>query len=164
MASAVLLQGSAPGATTGNERGGAPDRAMTFHVLFSPFNYTDLGALGPEQRIAARGFDPASNPPSSSDPSWSASATPPQPKAKPDANTSSTTYSTGSTRATHHEHLDNDHPPNAAMGVRSWSVDRSHDNNVAAATEAQSWVFKYICSRETVRVFQVSAPSLKVPR
>lgn len=45
MASAVLLQGSAPGATTGNERGGAPDRAMTFHVLFSPINYTDLGAL-----------------------------------------------------------------------------------------------------------------------
>jgi hypothetical protein len=40
-ASVLLLQGSALGAATG---GG---RTMTFHVLFAPFNYTDLGAPGP---------------------------------------------------------------------------------------------------------------------
>ena len=37
----LLLQGSALGAATG---GG---RIMTFHVVFAPFNYTDLGAPGP---------------------------------------------------------------------------------------------------------------------
>ena len=46
-ASALLLQGSALGAGTSNDRGGAPGRTMTFHVLFSPFNYTDLGVPGP---------------------------------------------------------------------------------------------------------------------
>ena len=40
-ASVLLLQGSALGAATG---GG---RTMAFHVLFAPFNYTDLGAPGP---------------------------------------------------------------------------------------------------------------------
>src|SRR4051812_37116423 len=43
-ASVLLLQGSAVGAGTGNDRGG---HTMTFHVLFPPFNYTDLGAPGP---------------------------------------------------------------------------------------------------------------------
>ncbi len=43
-ASVLLLQGSAVGAGTGNDRGG---HTMTFHVLFQPFNYTDLGAPGP---------------------------------------------------------------------------------------------------------------------
>ena len=42
-ASALLLQGSVLGAGTGNGRGGT----MTFHVVFAPFNYTDLGAPGP---------------------------------------------------------------------------------------------------------------------
>ena len=37
----LLLQGSALGAAPG---GG---RTMTFHVVFEPFNYTDLGAPGP---------------------------------------------------------------------------------------------------------------------
>jgi hypothetical protein len=46
-ASVLLLQGSAVGAATGNDRGGTPGRTMTFHVLFAPFNYTDLGAPGP---------------------------------------------------------------------------------------------------------------------
>jgi hypothetical protein len=43
-ASVLLLQGSALSAATGNDQGG---RTMTFHVLFGPFNYTDLGAPGP---------------------------------------------------------------------------------------------------------------------
>jgi len=43
-ASVLLLQGSALSAATGNDQGG---RTMTFHVLFAPFNYTDLGAPGP---------------------------------------------------------------------------------------------------------------------
>ena len=43
-ASVLLLQGSAVGAGAGNDRGG---HTMTFHVLFQPFNYTDLGAPGP---------------------------------------------------------------------------------------------------------------------
>ena len=37
----LVLQGSALGADT---RGG---RTMTFHVVFAPFNYTDLGTPGP---------------------------------------------------------------------------------------------------------------------
>ena len=43
-ASVLLLQGSAVGAAPGTDQGG---RIMTFHVLFAPFNYTDLGAPGP---------------------------------------------------------------------------------------------------------------------
>ena len=43
-ASVLLLQGSVLGAATGNDRGG---HTMTFHVVFQPFNYTDLGAPGP---------------------------------------------------------------------------------------------------------------------
>ena len=43
-ASVLLFQGSVLGAATGNDRGG---HAITFHVLFQPFNYTDLGAPGP---------------------------------------------------------------------------------------------------------------------
>ena len=43
-ASVLLLQGSAVGAGTGNDRGG---HTMTFRVLFQPFNYTDLGTPGP---------------------------------------------------------------------------------------------------------------------
>jgi hypothetical protein len=43
-ASVLLLQGSALGAGTGDDRGG---HTMTFHVVFEPFNYTDLGAPGP---------------------------------------------------------------------------------------------------------------------
>jgi hypothetical protein len=39
-ASVLLLQGSALGAAGGG-------RTMTFHVVFEPFNYTDLGAPGP---------------------------------------------------------------------------------------------------------------------
>ena len=39
-ASVLLLQGSALGAAGGG-------RTMTFHVVFAPFNYTDLGAPGP---------------------------------------------------------------------------------------------------------------------
>ena len=42
-ASVLLLQGSVLGAATGTGRGGT----MTFHVVFAPFNYTDLGAPGP---------------------------------------------------------------------------------------------------------------------
>jgi len=41
-ASVLVLQGSALGAA--NTSGG---RTMTFHVVFAPFNYTDLGAPGP---------------------------------------------------------------------------------------------------------------------
>lgn len=41
-ASVLLLQGSVTGAANG--QGG---RTMTFHVVFAPFNYTDLGAPGP---------------------------------------------------------------------------------------------------------------------
>ena len=40
-ASVLLVQGSAVGAATG---GG---HTMTFHVVFEPFNYTDLGTPGP---------------------------------------------------------------------------------------------------------------------
>ncbi len=43
-ASVLLLQGSALGAAQKRRRGG---RTMTFHVVFQPFNYTDLGAPGP---------------------------------------------------------------------------------------------------------------------
>ena len=39
-ASVLLLQGSALGAAGGG-------RTMTFHVVFEPLNYTDLGAPGP---------------------------------------------------------------------------------------------------------------------
>ena len=46
-ASVLLLQGSALGAAPSNDRGGSHGRTMTFHVLFAPFNYTDLGAPGP---------------------------------------------------------------------------------------------------------------------
>ena len=46
-ASVLLLQGSALGAATGNDRSGTHGRTLTFHVLFAPFNYTDLGAPGP---------------------------------------------------------------------------------------------------------------------
>jgi hypothetical protein len=46
-ASVLLLQGSAVGAATGNDRGSALGHTMTFHVVFMPFNYTDLGAPGP---------------------------------------------------------------------------------------------------------------------
>ena len=46
-ASVLLLHGSALGAAPGNDRGGTHGRTMTFHVVFSPFNYTDLGAPGP---------------------------------------------------------------------------------------------------------------------
>ena len=45
-ASVLLLQGSVVGAATGNDQG-PHGRTMTFHVLFQPFNYTDLGAPGP---------------------------------------------------------------------------------------------------------------------
>ncbi|WP_343994886.1 hypothetical protein [Terrabacter terrae] len=48
---ALLLGGSAlsAGATTGqaSAQQSAQDGTMTFHVQFSPFNYTDLGAPGP---------------------------------------------------------------------------------------------------------------------
>jgi hypothetical protein len=56
-----------------------------------------------------------SNPPSSFDPSWHANATTPRPRARPAASTCSTTYSTGSTRAMPHEHLDKDHPHNSRI-------------------------------------------------
>ena len=46
-ASVLLLQGSALGAATGTGQGG---RTMTFHVVFDPFNYTDLGAPVPQPR------------------------------------------------------------------------------------------------------------------
>ena len=39
-ASVLVLQGSALGAAPGGGRN------MTFHVVFQPFNYTDLGAPG----------------------------------------------------------------------------------------------------------------------
>lgn len=44
---ALLLQGSALTASATAEPESGRDRAMTFHVVFSPFNYTDLGAPGP---------------------------------------------------------------------------------------------------------------------
>ena len=44
-ASVLLLQGSVVGAATGNDQG-PHGRTMTFHVLFQPFNYTDLGEPG----------------------------------------------------------------------------------------------------------------------
>jgi hypothetical protein len=44
---ALLLQGSALTASATAEQDSGGGRAMTFHVLFSPFNYTDLGAPGP---------------------------------------------------------------------------------------------------------------------
>ena len=48
LAAAVLLfQGSALGAATGKDRGDTHRRTLTFHVVFAPFNYTDLGAPGP---------------------------------------------------------------------------------------------------------------------
>ena len=43
-ASVLLLQGSALGAAPSTDGGG---HTMTFHVVFAPFNYTDLGAPGP---------------------------------------------------------------------------------------------------------------------
>ncbi len=46
-ASVLLFQGLALGAATGNDGGGTHGRTMTFHVVFAPFNYTDLGAPGP---------------------------------------------------------------------------------------------------------------------
>ena len=46
VASVLLLQGSALGATNANGRCVASIRSLTFHVLFLPFNYTDLGAPG----------------------------------------------------------------------------------------------------------------------
>ncbi len=45
--SVLLLQGSALGAVTGNDRDGSHARTLTFQVVFAPFNYTDLGAPGP---------------------------------------------------------------------------------------------------------------------
>jgi hypothetical protein len=44
---ALLLQGSALTASATADPESGRDRAMTFHVVFSPFNYTDLGAPGP---------------------------------------------------------------------------------------------------------------------
>jgi len=44
-ASALLLQGSALGASNTSEI--VPGRTITLQVVFSPFNYTDLGAPGP---------------------------------------------------------------------------------------------------------------------
>ena len=44
---ALLMQGSALTASASPERGGSSGRTTTFHVLFSPFNYTDVGAPGP---------------------------------------------------------------------------------------------------------------------
>lgn len=44
---ALLLQGSSLTASASPEGGGSSVRTTTFHVLFSPFNYTDLGAPGP---------------------------------------------------------------------------------------------------------------------
>ena len=46
-ASVLLVQGAALGAGPGNNPDGIHGRTMTFHVLFAPFNYTDLGAPGP---------------------------------------------------------------------------------------------------------------------
>ena len=45
--SVLLLQGSALGAAPSTDGGGTHGRTMTFHVVFAPFNYTDLGAPGP---------------------------------------------------------------------------------------------------------------------
>lgn len=51
--SALVLQGSALASPAGggSQAGGASahddTRSMQFHVVFSPFNYTDLGATGP---------------------------------------------------------------------------------------------------------------------
>lgn len=44
---ALLLGGSALSASATSGQESAQDRTMRFHVLFSPFNYTDLGAPGP---------------------------------------------------------------------------------------------------------------------
>ena len=44
-AAPLLFQGSGPGASAKDDGGGR--NALTFHVVFSPFNYTDLGQPGP---------------------------------------------------------------------------------------------------------------------
>lgn len=44
---ALLLQGSALTAGASPAGGGQASRALTFDVLFSPFDYTDLGQPGP---------------------------------------------------------------------------------------------------------------------
>ena len=44
---ALLLGGSALSASANGGHESAQDRTMRFHVQFSPFNYTDLGAPGP---------------------------------------------------------------------------------------------------------------------
>ena len=44
---ALLLGGSALSASATAGQESSQDRTMRFHVLFSPFNYTDLGAPGP---------------------------------------------------------------------------------------------------------------------
>jgi hypothetical protein len=45
---ALLLQGSAPTSSASPQQGDNPGRSnTTFHVVFSPFNYTDLGVPGP---------------------------------------------------------------------------------------------------------------------
>jgi hypothetical protein len=44
---APLLQGSALTASASPEQESGRGRAMTFHVVFSPLNYTDLGGPGP---------------------------------------------------------------------------------------------------------------------
>jgi hypothetical protein len=46
LAALALPLGSVLGASA-SDGGAAPGHPMTFHVLFSPFNYTDLGAAGP---------------------------------------------------------------------------------------------------------------------
>ncbi len=46
-ASVLLFQGSVLGAAIGNDGGGTSGHTLTFHVVFAPFNYTDLGAPGP---------------------------------------------------------------------------------------------------------------------
>jgi hypothetical protein len=45
-AAALLLQGSALTASANPERDPMSGRTTTFRVIFSPFNYTDLGAPG----------------------------------------------------------------------------------------------------------------------
>ncbi|MGB8383085.1 MAG: hypothetical protein WCG47_17870 [Dermatophilaceae bacterium] len=42
----LLLQGSLAGASASDD-GGRSGRELTFRVMFSPFNYTDLGPTGP---------------------------------------------------------------------------------------------------------------------
>ena len=44
---ALVLQGSALTAGASPAEGGQTSRALTFDVLFSPFDYTDLGQPGP---------------------------------------------------------------------------------------------------------------------